>query len=57
MADLKTNYTYCKVSVYDFASENIIGFIEVNLGEWTKLFDSKSSKEELDKHIIKSTFV
>lgn len=57
IADLKTNYDYCKVSVYEYASDKIIGFVEVNLGEWTKLFDSKPSKEILDKHIIKSTFV
>jgi len=56
MANLKTNYDYCKVTVYEYTSDTVLGFIEVKLGEWTKLYDSEPSKEELDKHIIKSTF-
>lgn len=55
IADLKTNYNACLVTVYEFASEKQIGFVKVNLAEWTRLYDSKPSSEELDKYIIKST--
>ena len=55
MADLKTNYKNCIVTVHEFASEKLIGFVQVNLAEWTRLYDSKPSSQELDKYIIKST--
>lgn len=54
-ADLKTRFHNCLVNVYEFTSDEMIGYVEVNLAEWTKLYDSMPSVEELDKYIISST--
>lgn len=56
IAGLRTNYKYCKVTVFEFNSKNRIGYIEINLEEWTKLYDSSPSTETLDSYIIKSSF-
>jgi len=54
-AELKTRFKKCQINVLEFATGELIGYVIVNLAEWTKLYDGSPGTDILDKHIIRCT--
>jgi hypothetical protein len=56
IAGLQTKYQFGSIYVFEKLSNVRKAFLEVNLSEWTNLYNSKPTAEELGKNIIGSSF-
>jgi len=56
IAPYDTIFKECEFNVYEW-NDKLTGTVIVNLAEWNKIVKVRHTKEDLDKHIIKNTFV
>ena len=54
IALLRTDFDKCRINVLD-CKDSVIGYIEVDLAQWTKLAEQESTKSDFEKHILANT--